>query len=705
MLISRKTRIQLLSLFLLSMFSVFGYSQEAKDGDKKVMSKYEKALKKSEEEDRKKNQKVAGKNQDSLNKSKKESEKQSDKAASDYEDALKRPLEEYVKQDKKAKKIEQKADSRFIKQEFDKAMTMYEEAVSKPLVNEYSGVLHLKIARLYLNLLNYPAAIPHFEKAIEIDESLFSSVDVCNYLDALRYTGEKMRAIVIARKYAYDDAYRRDQRYLNILHALNYEDGFLPVGTAEFNITRLNNMNTPYSEFWIGKINNEYFYATSNSQFHDPSKKFYHRTKYYSLSDDSEFSLKAMSVPGNKKSRQILHMVPIDLQNGPLSISDNMEKMVVTAFSYENGENIKMTEGGMESFLTKLYYSEYNPKRNSWSAFKYAFPQQKGSSYAHPFLFNNSRSILFSSNVPGGYGGYDLYVAHWNDKIQQWGEPINLGSLVNTEGDEISPTINEDLLIFASNGQVGFGGYDLYSIIYENGSLVNGSLSHFGYPINTVHNDFSMYLINKDKGYIVSDRYPAYKDDVYYFERNRGSKPDNLIFGMTEAKAISNGLVSLVENEGDFNSPRHETLPKFNVPPQNMLSLYFDFDKANITPDTEQSLYDWFFDTDFSQIKSLTIDGFADELGSRDHNYRLSENRARNIADWLKQQGVDIPVHVYGRGQISLGDDELEMDKKTLSPSYSISEVQPASYTYSPLLQKIWMNRKARRVEIKATMK
>ena len=81
-----------------------------------------------------------------------------------------------------------------------------------------------------------------------------------------------------------------------------------------------------------------------------------------------------------------------------------------------------------------------------------AFPQEEMSSYAHPYLFNEGKSLLFTSDMPGGCGGFDLYVVHWDEEAQAWGTPVNLGPDVNTEGDEIFPVIYKGRLIFSSNG-------------------------------------------------------------------------------------------------------------------------------------------------------------------------------------------------------------------------------------------------------------
>lgn len=608
------------------------------------------------------------------------------------------------KQDNKARKTEVKADRKFVRQEFEQAMKLYESALTKKASDTYNALLHLKTARLYLSLLNYTASIPHYEKAMLLNEDLFSASDICNYLDALRYSGAKIEAIKIARSYAYRDVYNKDQRYLNIVHALDFEDGFMPVGVPEFIVERLDKGNTPFSEFWIGKMNDEYFYATSNSKFHDPNKKFYHRTKYYSLDENSEFSMSAV-LGRKKRSRELLHMVPVDLQNGPLSFSEDMSRMVVTSVAYDKGEQIDISSKGINAFNTKLYSSKYNSKRNGWSSFELAFPQKKEASYAHPFLFDNDRFLLFSSDMPGGYGGYDIYISEWNDELQRWGDPINLGAQVNTEGDEISPTIYNDLLIFASNGHVGFGGYDIYGIIYERGLITKGSLIHFDYPINSVLNDFSMLRIDNDRGYIVSDRLLQHQDDIFYFYRNNLQHKSSSIYGMSEANAISNGTINLIKNGGDFNAPRHEELPKFSYYTESMLTVYFDFDNAELTYTAIDALQNFLTDTDFSQVESLIIDGYADEMGGEGYNLLLSEKRAESVYSWLMSKGIKVKTKIAGKGQIFLTKKDMEDDGQELLTPFHKRESQYNNGTSSVWDQKIWMNRKARRVEIKAIIK
>lgn len=607
-------------------------------------------------------------------------------------------IKEETEGDRRAKGIEARADRSFIRQDFDKAMAIYESAFKNTLSAGYGAALHLKVGRLYLTLLDYVAAIPHYESAMAISSDLFTSVDVCNYLDALRFSGERMKAIGLARRYAYRNTYHSNQRYQNILHALNYEGGFLPIGISEYTVRGLDNVNTVNSEFWVGLKGNEYFYASSNSRFHDPSKKFYHRSNYFSLNEDSEFSIKN----GGNSKRRLLDMIPLGLQNGPMSFSRNMTRMVVTQVYYGKGEGIGMTVQGLNTFQTRLYYSNYDQKRKGWSSFKEAFPQKEESSYSHPFLFNNDRSLLFASDMPGGFGGYDIYVTHWNDQTGAWGDPVNLGAQINTEGDEISPGLFDDMLIFSSNGHVGFGGYDVYGITYEDedGHAVVGSLVHFDYPINTVHNDFSLLHIDENRGYIVSDRKTANKDDIYYFERNPGGeKKNNMLFGLSEAQAVSNGSIGLMREESKFNGPQKESLPSSRFV-EHILSLHFDFNSYELENDVLKALDSWRRGADFSKIDTLVLEGYADEIGGEQYNQILSEKRALEVSSWMKDNGIMTKLLVKGMGQIS-----ADIDFSTLLPGIGRELSGQSLYRSLPLENRIRLNQDARRVDIKAITK
>ncbi len=142
-------------------------------------------------------------------------------------------------------------------------------------------------------------------------------------------------------------------------------------------------------------------------------------------------------------------------------------------------------------------------------------------SVAHPALTPDGKFLYFASDMPGGFGGMDLYVSESEDG--RWGPPINLGPKLNTEGHEVFPFFAHDgNLYYASDGHVGLGGLDIYHVKKKEGFNEWGDIINIGAPINSVDDDFS-YIINEDKtcGYFTSDREGGFgDDDIYSFRRD-----------------------------------------------------------------------------------------------------------------------------------------------------------------------------------------
>ncbi len=142
-------------------------------------------------------------------------------------------------------------------------------------------------------------------------------------------------------------------------------------------------------------------------------------------------------------------------------------------------------------------------------------------STAHPALSPDGKYMYFASDMPGGFGGMDLYVSEQGDG--RWGPPVNLGPKINTEGHEVFPFFGYDnLLYFASDGHVGMGGLDVYHVEKkEEDGFEWGEIVNIGAPINSRDDDFS-YIINEEKtfGYFTSDREGGFgDDDIYSFCR------------------------------------------------------------------------------------------------------------------------------------------------------------------------------------------
>ncbi len=131
----------------------------------------------------------------------------------------------------------------------------------------------------------------------------------------------------------------------------------------------------------------------------------------------------------------------------------------------------------------------------------------------HPAISPDGRFMYFVSDMPGGQGGTDIW--YCENLGNQWGRPQNMGSPVNTPGDEMHPFMWKDsLLYFASTGHPGLGGLDLFRVrLTPRGA---GNVFNLGHPMNTSHNDHGLILINDTTGFFASDRPGGLgSDDIY----------------------------------------------------------------------------------------------------------------------------------------------------------------------------------------------
>ncbi|NBC09787.1 MAG: OmpA family protein [Bacteroidetes bacterium] len=157
--------------------------------------------------------------------------------------------------------------------------------------------------------------------------------------------------------------------------------------------------------------------------------------------------------------------------------------------------------------------------QGNWSALKPLPFSSDDYSVAHPSISKDGQRLYFSSDMPGGQGGKDIYVSVRVNG--NWSEPLNLGKTINTEGDEVFPYIALDgSLYFSSDGLVGLGGQDLYRVCEDEAGLW-GRPENLGAPFNTKADDFAIIVDSTGTmGYFTSNREGGKgADDLYYFEK------------------------------------------------------------------------------------------------------------------------------------------------------------------------------------------
>lgn len=128
-------------------------------------------------------------------------------------------------------------------------------------------------------------------------------------------------------------------------------------------------------------------------------------------------------------------------------------------------------------------------------------------SIGHPLPNEDGSAMIFSSDMPGGFGGRDLWYTEYDRRAKSWSKPINLGPEINTAGDELFPTyaLDGDLL-FSSNGHKGLGGLDIYKAKKTDDPKKFTNPVNLGTPINSDVDDFHMTEVDAKNGFFTSNR-------------------------------------------------------------------------------------------------------------------------------------------------------------------------------------------------------
>jgi hypothetical protein len=221
-------------------------------------------------------------------------------------------------------------------------------------------------------------------------------------------------------------------------------------------------------------------------------------------------------------------------------------------------------------YSNQLFFAKKESKK--WVEYgEFPFNSQKYS-LTHPFLTDNDKTLYFSSDMPGGYGGMDLYCSHYVN--EKWTTPENLGNEINTSGNEGHPFIQNNVLYFSSNGHPGLGGIDIFNVRL---SEPNPEIVNFGYPINTSSDDFDFVLDSTGFcGYLTSNR-DTDNDNIYEVILYKHTFPI-VIQGIIKYK--SNDLANPVSEMHLLTNANLELIDKFTN--MTVLNTHTD-DKGNFS--------------------------------------------------------------------------------------------------------------------------
>lgn len=170
-------------------------------------------------------------------------------------------------------------------------------------------------------------------------------------------------------------------------------------------------------------------------------------------------------------------------------------------------------------------------------------------SIGHPALSPDGKFMVFVSNMPGGFGGADLYLSEKKGNV--WSKPINAGAEINTKGDEDFPVVYNNHIYFSSNGKIGFGGLDIFKADFSSGKI--NVVEILPEPYNSSADDFGFSPLpdNENWGYFTSNRLGGAGDDDIYLIKDIVTEQlaKGKVFNR-DSTIANNALVRLLDENG-----------------------------------------------------------------------------------------------------------------------------------------------------------
>ncbi|HQQ93185.1 MAG TPA: OmpA family protein [Bacteroidia bacterium] len=394
-----------------------------------------------------------------------------------------------------SQKALQKADAAFAQHQYFQAITYYKQVYAdapndkKPLILYRSGYASQEINDL-------KGAEAYYQKAIQ-----------ANYDDPIVYL---KLADVLKMQKRYDDA---------IVEYKNYKTKGGNAKKADLGVK-----SCELSQQWMDnplryKIDNM---AQINSKERDYSPSFSDK-KYQTLvfTSNRPGSLGEQDVTTGKFKSDI-YETKVD-KNGKWSTPVLLPPSVCTEVN--EGQAWVSKKGDM-IFFTRC--PEEKNKQNKCAVF---MARKQGSTwgpasplpftidsihFAHPCLTADAKTLYFVSRMSGGYGGIDIWYCTFDPKNNSWGQPKNAGPAINTEGDEMFPTVSDDgkRLYFSSNYHPGMGGLDIFMAEAGADGKFTKPVENMKSPINSSYDDFGIIFEGKkNRGYFTSNREGGKGDD------------------------------------------------------------------------------------------------------------------------------------------------------------------------------------------------
>ncbi len=514
---------------------------------------------------------------------------------------------------------QKKADKLYEKEQYFRAISKYKKAIkTKDVLKKQTSLL--KLADCYKVLGQYKESEACYKQAISLGK--VAPEVYYNYGNVLKSTNNYSEAL--SNYMAYLEEKPQDKKALNALKSCQ-EIKYWQSKPQEYQIAAIENINTKRSEFCPTILNNKLIFVGENQndyieyKTNDVNGQPYLNVMYTKIKNNEIGNTKTFSKKINTNNH-----------DGPVSFSADGKTMFLTRVTNSNNKRNKDFVNRAKLFILK-------GEDKKWGSIK-SFPYNSDEySCGHASLSFDGNTLYFASDMPGGFGGKDIWMCKKNGDT--WDKPVNLGFDVNTSGDEMFPFIRKDgILFFSSDGLPGFGGLDILSAKQTDGKwLLN---RNEGLLLNSSADDFGVYFMNDSIGYFSSNREGGKgQDDIYSFK-------------YTSKYIVVDGIVLLTENTND---------------PAKDVKVYLLDDKGKTLDSTRTNEKGYFAFRNLEPNKSYMaeVDETANTLKNK-ARYYLVDN-SNKISRITHNQGAgkkfvfkNLPVDVNGLPDL-YNDDDLSL--------------------------------------------
>jgi len=581
---------------------------------------------------------------------------------------------------KKAQKLYQKSQESYLYQHYQEAIQWLQKAIEKH--PSYTNA-YVRLGEIHLELKEYELAKKTFLKILDFDDSPRNEFQVYytvgkiemeleNYEEAIALFEKGMKVEKKSKKMG-EMFERKLEESRFALNAVNHPVDFNPIHLDS-------TINTQYDEYLP--------VVTADESMMVFTRRFNNDT---TPNEDFFMSTRVRDTLQWRMALDLEEPINTEKNEGAICLSPDGKRMFFAAKDRRDGI------GGFDLFYCIRAGDDWEGPYNMGEPVNtYGWESQ-------PSISSDGKSLYFSSRRKGGHGGLDLWVSHLKNNF--WGEPVNLGPLINSDKDEQTPFIHPDnqTLYFSSNGHIGMGDADLF--VARKDTAGEWSVpENLGYPINTSGNENGLIVTASGDRAYYSSFYEGNGLDLFYFPLPKTIQPTYVTYvkgkvfdSETEQKlAATIELIDLDTGDTILETISDRISGEFlvtltagknymyNVSKNNYLFFSENFSLEDIAAnepflidiplqkafhtETFESnvgrtvvLKNVFFETNSFDLKTtsyaeldklvdmlnqydllhIEIGGHTDSIGSAEYNLELSESRAKSVHSYLLGKGID----------------------------------------------------------------